>query len=113
MRSARYLVGAWLLLGGMAACSDHNPTVVFTVDAAAKSEAGPAQDVGESYDGRPVAEVAVDLTPDANPITDVANALDAGVDWAIDLNNQAVDGSSALDVGFDSSAAYDGSRAGG
>lgn len=101
-----------MVLGGIAACSDHNPTVVFTVDAAAgKSEAGASQDGGGRLDGGtaadaavatdsggPVVDVpsAVDLAPDANRIIDLANPLDGGVDRAADFG-QAVDSSTAID----------------
>jgi hypothetical protein len=117
-----------MVLGGITACSDHNPTVVFTVDAAAgKSEAGTSQDGGGSHDAGTAAEVAVapdgggpvpdvstagDLPPDADRISDVANTLDAGVDRTVDLN-QAVDNSPAIDssrTGIDSAGpAVDGS----
>jgi hypothetical protein len=59
MRSARNLLGAWLLLGGIAACSDHNPTITEDAGTAGKTEAGPSQDAGGSYDAGPVAEFDV------------------------------------------------------
>jgi hypothetical protein len=119
-----------MVLGGITACSDHNPTVVFTVDAAAgKSEAGTSQDGGGSHDGGtgaevavapdgggPVADVptAVDLPADAERISDVANAPDADADGTVDLS-QAVDIPTAIDsrrTGIDSAGpAVDGSGA--
>ena len=102
-----------MALGGIAACSDHNPTVVFTADAASgKSEAGTSQDGGGSHDGGTAVEVAVatdgggsvadvptagDLAPDASRIIDVGNPLDAGVDRVVDLT-QAVDSLTATDT---------------
>jgi hypothetical protein len=106
-----------MVLGGITACSDHNPTVVFTVDAAAgKSDAGTSQDGGGSHDGGTAAEVAVapdgggpladvptggDLPPDADRISDVASLPDVGVadvgaDRALD-SNQASDSATAID----------------
>ena len=119
-----------MVLGGITACSDHNPTVVFTVDAAAgKSEAGTSQDGGGSHDAGTAAEVAVapdgggpvadvptafDLPADSDRISDVANLPDAGVDRVVDLN-QAVDSPTAMDSnrnGIDSAGpAADGSAA--
>jgi hypothetical protein len=144
MRLARILLGTWLVFGGLTACSDHNPTVVFVTDAAAagKSEAGSPQDSVGSHDGGggaevavavdaggPLVDVAIDLPPEANPVSDVANldvnravdlyqaidlptAIDAG--RAIDGAGQALDGPgrTVLDLGADSSAAHDGEGAG-
>jgi hypothetical protein len=151
MRLARILLGTWLVFGGLTACSDHNPTVVFVGDAAAdgKSEAGSPQDSVGGHDGGGAAEVvvavdaggplgdvplAVDLPPEANPVSDVANldvnravdlfqaidlptalptTIDAG--RAIDGPGQALDGpgGTVLDLGADSSAAHDGDGIGG
>ena len=112
MRLARILVGAWLVLGGITACSDHNPTVVFTPDAGAdakSSEAGTPQDSGGSHDGGsaevtvavdgagPLLDVssAVDQAPEVNLVVDVASSQDTGVDRAADL---AIDSSPATDT---------------
>ena len=112
MRLVRILLGTWLVFGGLTSCSDHNPTVVFKLDAgtAGKSEAGTSQDGGGSHDGGATAEVAVaadvggplgdvplalDLAPETNPVLDVANPLD--VTRAADLN-QAIDLSTATDT---------------
>jgi hypothetical protein len=112
MRLARILLGTWLVFGGLTACSDHNPTVVFVTDAAAagKSEAGSPQDSVGSHDGGGAAEVAIavdaggplgdvplaiDLSPEASPVSDVAN-LD--VNRAVDLY-QAIDLPTAIDAG--------------
>jgi hypothetical protein len=116
MRLARILVGAWLVLGGVTACSDHNPTVVFTGDAGVdgKGEAGIAQDGGGNHDGGTVAEVAVtvdgggpafevllpvDLAPQGNTIPDASSPVDLGVgpDLALD-SNQATDSPAVADV---------------
>jgi hypothetical protein len=112
MRLARILLGVWIVLGGITACSDHNPTVVFTVDAGttAKSEAGTSQDGGGSHDGGTAAEAAVvsdvggvfdvslpaDLVLEANPI-DAFTSADAGLDLAPD-QNQSADGPAVIDV---------------
>ena len=116
MRLARILVGAWLVLGGVTACSDHNPTVVFTGDAGVdgKGEAGIVQDGGGNHDGGTVAEVAVtvdgggpafevllpvDLAPQANPSPDASAPVDLGVgpDLALD-SNRTTDSPAAADV---------------
>jgi hypothetical protein len=105
-----------MLLGGITACSDHNPTVVFTADAGidGKSQAGASLDGGGSHDGGTVAEVAVaadsggqaadaswpvDVAPEATPISDASNSVDLGVgpDLALDLN-QTADSHAATDV---------------
>jgi hypothetical protein len=107
-----------------------------------KTEAGAPQDAGTSHDGAAAAEVATaadvgtqgtdarlaaDVTPDANQGIDVASPVDASVDHAVDANGAinspapvdgsglVVDGSggSALDVGVDLSASFDGDGAGG
>jgi len=113
MRLARILVGAWLVLGGFTACSDHNPTVVFVGDAGAdgKSEAGASQDGGGSHDGGVGKEVAVAADTGSVPV-DVQSALDraqetiSGVDVANtpDVNpaadvNHAIDLPTAIDTG--------------
>jgi len=120
MRLARSLFGTWLVLGGITACSDHNPTVVFVVDAGVdgKSEAGSPQDGGGTgHDGGAFAEVAVaaevggsvvdvrpavDQAPDANPPSDVAIPPDVVADQAADLklsidSPPAVDADRAMD----------------
>ena len=110
MRLARILIGVGLVLGGMTACSDHNPKVFFAADAGAdgKSEAGAPQDGGGSHDGGAV-EVAsdggalgvevrlpIDLTVEANPSIDVASLADTALDRPVD-QNQATDGPAAID----------------
>ena len=142
MRLVLVLAVAGLALGGITACKDHNPTVVFTGDAGTdgKTEAGAPQDGGGSHDGTAAAEaasatdvggptvdvpLAVDLASDVNGVIDVANPVDA--DHAVDLNQAidspasidgsglAVDGTAgpAVDVGVDSSAPHDGGETGG
>jgi hypothetical protein len=114
MRLARILVGAWLVLGGFTACSDHNPTVVFVGDAGAdgKSEAGAAQDGGGSHDGGVAVAAdtrglsidvpsALDLAQETSSAVDVANTPD--VNRAADVN-QAID----LPTVIDTSRAIDG-----
>jgi len=149
MRLARILVGTWLVLGGITACSDHNPTVVFVGDAGVdgRGETGtPLDGGGSSHDSGAAAEVAAEVggpvvdvrpadaqAPDANPAIDVAIPPDVAADRVLDLNlsidsppavdtNGAIDGASSvldgvaatsLDVGFDSSPAFDGGGTGG
>jgi hypothetical protein len=110
MRLARILVATWLVLGGITACSDHNPTVIFTADAGAdaKTEAGTSHDGGSSHDGGtdvvtakddgPASDVLVpvDLAPEASPAIDVASLPDAGSDRAVD-QAQALDGAAPTD----------------
>jgi len=116
MRLARILVGAWLVLGGVTACSDHNPTVVFTGDAGVdgKGEAGIALDGGGNHDGGTVTEVAVsvdgggpalevsspvDLAQQSNPIPDASTSLDLGVGPDLTLDsNHTTDSPAAADV---------------
>jgi len=102
-----------MVLGGISACSDHNPTVTFTTDAGTtgKSEAGTSLDGGGNHDGglapdavgaADVGGTAVDVSSsadqalDVNPSTDAANPLDVGVDRQADLA-PTVDTSAALD----------------
>jgi len=123
MRLARILIGAWLFLGGITACSDHNPTVFFAADAGAdgKAEAGASQDGGGNHDGGTV-EVASDgggsavevrlavdltpeLTPEANPGIDVPSLADTALDRPPG-SDQAVEGPAPTDSnrsGIDSS----------
>jgi hypothetical protein len=114
MRLARILLGTWLVFGGLTACSDHNPTVIFATDAATggKIDVGTSQDGGGSHDGGAAAEVAVvadgggspvdvsairDLAQESNPVIDVANVPDVGADRAADVN-QASDSPPAIDT---------------
>jgi hypothetical protein len=140
MRIARVLAVTTLVLGGFAACNDHNPKVVFTTDAGidGKTEAGALQDtvagrdLGADPDGPTVAEVAAqgadaplaaEVAPDGNRGIDASSALDVSVDanvtidgaTSVDGSGPAVDGvgGSAIDVGIDSSATIDGGKAGG
>jgi len=120
MRLAGILVATSLLLGGVTACSDHYPTVVFTGDAGVdgKGGAGTSLDGGGNHDGGTATEVAVatdgggpvvdvslpvDQASQSNPTPDAATSVDAVV-------GPAVDGSTgtSLEVGIDSSAVHDG-----
>jgi hypothetical protein len=143
MQVARILAATSLILGGFAACNDHNPKVVFPTDATidGKTEVGAPQDAGSIHDGAAAAEVvvaadvgtqgadrplAVDVLPDVNQGVDTS-AADANVDRSADSKDAidspstadgadlAVDGTggSAVDVGVDSSASHDGIGAGG
>jgi hypothetical protein len=136
MRVAHVLAVTTLVLGGLAACTDHYPKVVFQTDAGndGKSEAGAPQDTGAGGETATVPDapsavdvgiqgadvpLAVDVALEANRSIDVSS-LDASVDVAVDASvaldgAQAVDGAgtSAIDAGIDSSATVDGGKVGG
>lgn len=114
MRLALVLALAGSVLGGISACSDHHPTVVFKMDAAGdvKVEAGAAQDSGAGFDASAAADALI-ATDGAGPIVDAPSANDVasetnkGVDASnpsADLpvaafvdSNQVVDGPAAAD----------------
>ena len=140
MRIARVLAVTTLVLGGSAACNDHNPKVVFTTDAGidGKTEAGAPQDTGTGHDTAAVpdapialdvgaqgadAPLATEVAPEVNRGIDTPSALDVSLDanvtidgaTSVDGSGPAVDGAggSAVDVGIDSSVTIDGGKAGG
>jgi hypothetical protein len=78
MQLARVLAFAGAIFGGSTACNDHNPTVVFPVDAGegGKIEAG--------------------ASPDGGGIIDVSTPVDVGIDRKVDLH-QVVDGPAPFD----------------
>jgi hypothetical protein len=97
MRLALILTLAGSVLGGMSACSDHDPTVVFKMDAAGdvKVEAGAPQDSGASFDAGSVADSAI-VTDGAGPVVDAPSAVDLAQEA-----NQGVDASHPVDVSAD------------